>query len=70
MTSRTFRAYDPEEVGLLPPSARDWLPTDHLAYVLSDLVLFQLITPRIGYPSRNQEGEDGQPCPTEGPDPR
>jgi transposase len=33
-----FRPYDPEELWLLPPSPRDWLPEDHLAYFLSDLV--------------------------------
>ncbi|MDH4155147.1 MAG: IS1182 family transposase [Nitrospira sp.] len=38
MTTRTFRPYDPEELWLLPPSPRDWLPEDHLAYFLSDLV--------------------------------
>lgn len=38
MTMRTFRPYDPEELWLLPPSPRDWLPEDHLAYFLSDLV--------------------------------
>lgn len=38
MTTRMFRPYDPEELWLLPPSPRDWLPTDYLAYFLSDLV--------------------------------
>lgn len=38
MTTRMFRPYDPEELWLLPPSPRDWLPEDHLAYFLSDLV--------------------------------
>jgi transposase len=38
MTLRTFRPYDPEELWLLPPAPRDWLPEDHLAYFLSDLV--------------------------------
>lgn len=38
MTTRTFRPYDPDELWLLPPSPRDWLPEDHLAYFLSDLV--------------------------------
>jgi hypothetical protein len=36
----------------------------------SPLVLFQLIIPRLCYPFPNQEGEDGQTCPTEGPDSR
>lgn len=38
MTMRTFRPYDPDERWLLPPSPHEWLPEDHLAYFLSDLV--------------------------------
>ncbi len=38
MTMRTVRPYDPDELWLLPPSPRDWLPEDHVAYFLSDLV--------------------------------
>jgi transposase len=34
----TFRRYIPEQSLLLPPSPRDWLPEDHLAYFLSDTV--------------------------------
>jgi transposase len=45
MTTRTFRPYDPEELWLLPPSPRDWLPEDHLAYFLSDLVDELDVTP-------------------------
>lgn len=38
MFLRTFRPYDPEELWLLPPSPRDWLPEDYLAYFLANLV--------------------------------
>jgi len=34
----TFRPYDPDQGLLLPPSLRDWLPEDHLAYFISDTV--------------------------------
>lgn len=34
----TFRPYSPEQLLLLPPSPRDWLPEDHLAYFISDTV--------------------------------
>ena len=34
----TFRSYVPEQDLLLPPSLRDWLPEDHLAYFVSDLI--------------------------------
>lgn len=35
---KTYRPYVPEQDLLLPPSLRDWLPDDHLAYFVSDLV--------------------------------
>jgi transposase len=38
MTTRTFRPYDPDELWLLPPSPHEWLPEDHLAYVVSEVV--------------------------------
>jgi transposase len=36
--AKTFRPYVPEQDFLLPPSLREWLPSDHLAYFVSDLV--------------------------------
>jgi transposase len=36
--AKTYRPYVPEQNLLLPPSLRDWLPEDHLAYFVSDLV--------------------------------
>lgn len=38
MPTRTFRPYDPEELWLLPPSPREWLPEDHLVFFVSDVV--------------------------------
>lgn len=35
---KTFRPYDPHQVFLLPPSLDDWLPDDHLARFVSELV--------------------------------
>jgi hypothetical protein len=35
---KTFRAFDPHLVLLLPPSLDDWLPEDHLARFVADLV--------------------------------
>ena len=35
---RTFRPYEPDQGLLLPPSLRDWLPEDHLAFFLSDAI--------------------------------
>jgi transposase len=36
--AKTYRPYVPEQALLLPPSLRDWLPEDHLAYFVSDLI--------------------------------
>ena len=36
--SKTFRTYLPEQDLLLPASLREWLPDDHLAYFVSDVV--------------------------------
>src|SRR3990167_1534129 len=36
--AKTYRPYVPEQDLLLPPSLRDWLPEDHLAFFVSDLV--------------------------------
>jgi len=36
--SKTYKAYQPEQDLLLPPSLKDWLPEKHLAYFVSDVV--------------------------------
>ena len=36
--AKTYRPYMPEQDLLLPPSLRDWLPKDHLAFFVSDLI--------------------------------
>lgn len=36
--SKTFRPYEPDQEFLMPASMREWLPSDHLAYFVSDLV--------------------------------
>lgn len=38
MSSKTFRPYNPNQQFLMPPSMRDWLSEDHLAYFVSDTV--------------------------------
>ena len=55
---KRFRAFDPHQVLLLPPSLDDWLPQDHLARFVADLVdevlnLGQVLadyTEKRGYP--------------------
>jgi transposase/signal recognition particle subunit SEC65 len=36
--SKTFRPYEPEQTFLMPVSMKEWLPPDHLAYFISDVV--------------------------------
>ncbi|MBF8268266.1 MAG: transposase [Dehalococcoidia bacterium] len=36
--SKTFRPYEPDQEFLMPASMREWLPSGHLAYFVSDLV--------------------------------
>ncbi len=38
MRPKEYRPYAPDQLLLLPPSLRDWLAEDHLAYFISDLV--------------------------------
>jgi transposase len=56
--AKTYRAYLPEQDLLLPPSLSDWLPEDHLAYFVSDVV-DQLDVSAIE--SVYEEEERGQP---------
>ena len=56
--AKPYRAYLPEQDLLLPPSLRDWLPEDHLAYFVSDVVE-QLDLSAIE--SVYEEEERGQP---------
>lgn len=36
--SKTFRPYDPDQMFLMPVSMREWLPANHLAYFISDVI--------------------------------
>ena len=36
--NQRYKPYDPDQQFLLPPSLREWLPEDHLAYFVSDTV--------------------------------
>ena len=53
--SKTYRPYDPDQQLLLPVAMREWLPDDHLAYFVSDVVdelELSEITARYGGESR------------------
>ncbi len=36
--AKTYRAYNPDQQLLMPPSLHDWLPENHLAYFVSDTI--------------------------------
>jgi transposase len=36
--AKRYRRYEPDQLFLMPPSLREWLAEDHLAYFVSDLV--------------------------------
>ncbi len=55
--AKTFRPYDPDQLLVLPPSLREWLPEDHLVYFLSEVVealdlsaIYQSYAAERGYP--------------------
>ena len=54
---KRFKAYDTHQSYLLPPSPREWLPADHLAYFI-DNVVDQL---DLGEVFASYEGMKGQP---------
>jgi len=37
-TRKALRPYEPNQTFLMPASMRDWLPSDHLTYFISDVV--------------------------------
>lgn len=56
--AKSYRAHVPEQDLLLPPSLGEWLPEDHLAYFVSDVV--DQLDLR-GIESRYEEEDRGQP---------
>jgi hypothetical protein len=53
---KTFRPFNPDQVLLLPPSLDDWLPAEHLARFVAELVDEHLDLSRIGRPTPKGEG--------------
>jgi len=44
---KTFKPYHPDQLFLLPPALRDWLPEDHVALFVSDVVEALDLTPIV-----------------------
>ncbi len=56
---KSFKPYDPDQLFLLPPALRDWLPEEHLALFISDVVDELDLSPIF---SQYEQGEErGQP---------
>jgi len=62
--AKTFRPYQPDQLLLLPPSLKDWLPPGHLVYFVSDLVetldltaIYESYSEERGFPPRDREKE-------------
>lgn len=55
--SKRFRDWSPDQVWLLPPSPRDWLPEGHLVYCLMDVVRDLKITPILEHYEKSAQGQ-------------
>ncbi|HSR53218.1 MAG TPA: IS1182 family transposase [Acidobacteriota bacterium] len=51
--AKTFREYSPDQLLLMPPSLREWLPKDHAVYFVADLV--ETLDLRAIYASYDEE---------------
>ena len=56
LVGKTFRAFDPGQGFLLPPSLDDWLPAEHMARFIAELVDEHLDLSRIHASYRNAKG--------------
>jgi transposase len=54
--AKTYRPYLPEQDLLLPPSLRDWLPENHLAYFVSDVIDQLDLSAIEGYYEQEERG--------------
>jgi len=55
-----FRPYDVDQLQLMPPAMRDWLPDDHLAHFITDVV-GEVSLSKI-YAAYADDSEGGQPA--------
>src|SRR5258706_14263005 len=53
---KTFRPYEPRQAFLLPPSPTEWLPEDHLAYFILDVVSELDLEPIFAHYERELRG--------------
>jgi transposase len=56
MSQKTYLPYTPKQSELFPPSPLDWLPQDHLAYFILDVVAQLDLGPIYAYYERERRG--------------
>lgn len=54
---KTYRPYDPEQLFLMPPSLREWLPPKHLAHFVGEVVDGLELDAIIGIYEREERGQ-------------
>lgn len=55
--NQKYRAYEPDQPYLLPPSLQEWLPSNHLAYFISETVeQLELREFRVSYGGHGKDG--------------
>ena len=54
-----YRCYQPEQSYLLPPSPSDWLPENHLAFFISEIVNVLDVS---AFYEQHEEGSSWEPA--------
>lgn len=54
--SKTYRPYEPDQILLLPPSVKDWLPAGHLSHFVSDIAERLDLNAIVGVYEREERG--------------
>ena len=57
MNSKTFREYNLDQQLLLPPNMKEWLPAEHLVYMILDVVAALDFTPVLDHYSGSKGGQ-------------
>ena len=54
---KTYRPYEPDQMFLMPPSVKDWLPKGHLAHFVTDVVEDLDLNAIVGVYEREERGQ-------------
>jgi transposase len=54
---KTYRPYEPDQMFLMPPSVKDWLPKGHLAHFVTDVVEDLDLSAIVGVSEREERGQ-------------